>query len=99
MMQVNNLYQGDCLEGFAGIEACTADLVFADPPFNIGYDYDIYDDRKGADEYLAWCGKWASEIHRVLKPNGTFWLAIGDDFAAELKVACQELGFRCRSWV
>src|SRR5205085_2488450 len=37
--------------------------------------------------------------HRVLKPSGTFWLAIGDDFAAELKVAFGELGFRCRSWV
>jgi site-specific DNA-methyltransferase (adenine-specific) len=35
----------------------------------------------------------------VLKPNGTFWLAIGDDYAAELKVLSQDLGFHCRSWV
>jgi site-specific DNA-methyltransferase (adenine-specific) len=75
------------------------DLVFADPPFNIGYDYDIYDDQQEAEDYLSWCIKWGREIHRVLKPNGTFWLAIGDDFAAELKLAFQEMGFRCRSWV
>jgi len=37
---------------------------------------------------------------RALKPNGTFWLAIGDDFAAELKLIFQrELGLTCRSWV
>jgi DNA modification methylase len=98
-MEANSLFQGDCLEGFSRIEPGCVDLVFADPPFNIGYDYDIYDDRKDADHYLAWCRKWGQEIHRVLKPSGTFWLAIGDDFAAELKVAFGDLGFRCRSWV
>ena len=98
-MQVNLLVQGDCLAGFSQVEGQCVDLVFADPPFNIGYDYDIYNDRKAAEDYLEWCGKWGREIHRVLKPSGTFWLAIGDDFAAELKLAFQKIGFRCRSWV
>jgi site-specific DNA-methyltransferase (adenine-specific) len=35
----------------------------------------------------------------VLKGSGAFWLAIGDEYAAELKVASQKLGFHCRSWV
>ncbi|MSU79239.1 MAG: site-specific DNA-methyltransferase [Gemmataceae bacterium] len=84
----------------AKLEAGSVDLVFADPPFNIGYKYDVYEDRKSADDYLAWSQSWAEQVHRVLKPTGTFWLAIGDDFAAELKVAFQrELGFHCRSWV
>ena len=40
------------------------------------------------------------EVVRVLKPNGTFWLAIGDEYAAELKVLLQrELRLTCRSWV
>jgi len=98
-MPEKELFQGDCLEGFAHVQEQSVDLVFADPPFNIGYDYDVYDDQKEADDYLEWCGKWGREIHRVLKPDGTFWLAIGDDFAAELKVAFQKIGFRCRSWV
>ena len=41
-----------------------------------------------------------SAIRRVLRPDGTFLLAIGDEYAAELKViATRELGFTCRSWV
>src|SRR5262249_11017226 len=88
-----------CLDGFSQLEAQCVDLVFADPPFNIGYEYDVYNDRKDGEYYLGWCQKWGSEIHRVLKPNGTFWLAIGDDFAAELKLAFRAMGFRCRSWV
>jgi site-specific DNA-methyltransferase (adenine-specific) len=39
-------------------------------------------------------------VARVLKATGTFWLAIGDEYAAELKLIFQnELGFTCRSWV
>jgi site-specific DNA-methyltransferase (adenine-specific) len=83
-----------------GIEDGSVDLVFADPPFNIGYKYDVYRDRKKAEDYLAWSRQWGEQVVRVLKANGTFWLAIGDDFAAELKLLFQkDLGFACRSWV
>ena len=81
------------------LPAGTVDLVFADPPFNIGYDYDVYDDRQKRDEYLDWCRSWIAAVHRALKPSGTFWLAIGDEYAAELKLLSQEIGFHCRSWV
>lgn len=92
--------QADCLTQMRGLPAGCIDLAFADPPFNIGYEYDVYDDRREAEHYLAWCREWMVEIHRLLKPDGTFWLAIGDEYAAELKVMLtRELGFTCRSWV
>src|SRR5262249_1126302 len=96
----NRLYQGDCVEGLKRLEAGSVDLVFADPPFNIGYEYDIYEDRCEAEQYLSWSQLWGLAVQRVLKPTGTFWLAIGDEYAAELKLLFQEeLGFACRSWV
>jgi len=97
---MNELISGDCIEGLSQLPEGCVDLAFADPPFNIGYKYDVYDDRREADEYLDWSQKWISQVIRVLKPDGTFWLAIGDEFAAELKVmATRELGLTCRSWV
>jgi site-specific DNA-methyltransferase (adenine-specific) len=95
----NTIQQLDCLAGMTRLEAGSVDLVFADPPFNIGYDYDAYDDRRAEDEYLDWSRRWGEQVHRVLKPDGTFWLAIGDEYAAELKVLYRQLGFTCRSWV
>ena len=92
--------QGDCLSGMAELAEGSIDLAFADPPFNIGYEYDTYDDRRDCDDYLSWCHQWLAEVVRVLRPDGTFWLAIGDEYAAELKVLMQrELGLTCRSWV
>jgi site-specific DNA-methyltransferase (adenine-specific) len=99
--KLNRIIQGDCIEVMEKqIEPGSIDLVFADPPFNIGYQYDQYDDRQPDERYLRWSARWMSLVHRVLKPTGTFWLAIGDEYAAELKViATRELGFFCRSWV
>ena len=100
MNERNSLVHGDCIQGLSKLPAGAVDLVFADPPFNIGYDYDLYEDKKTADDYLTWSRQWIAAVHRALKPTGAFWLAIGDDFAAELKVLAQrELGFCCRSWV
>jgi site-specific DNA-methyltransferase (adenine-specific) len=99
-MQTNCLIQGDCIEGLGRLAAGSVDLAFADPPFNIGYDYDVYDDRADAEHYLEWTRAWGKAVERVLKPTGTFWLAIGDEYAAELKLIFQQdLGFTCRSWV
>jgi site-specific DNA-methyltransferase (adenine-specific) len=99
-LEIGKIHQGDCIELMRQIEAGTIDLVFADPPFNIGYQYDEYHDEQDADEYVAWSRAWIAEVHRVLKPGGTFWLSIGDEFAAELKVAAEhQVGFATRSWV
>jgi site-specific DNA-methyltransferase (adenine-specific) len=99
-IQTGNILRGDCIELMRQMPAGAIDLVFADPPFNIGYEYDAYHDRQDPDEYVAWCRSWFAEVHRALKLHGTFWLAIGDEYAAELKVAAEhQVGFTTRSWV
>jgi site-specific DNA-methyltransferase (adenine-specific) len=99
-VEFNRLYRDDCLAGLDRIEPDSVDLAFADPPFNIGYAYDVYNDRRDAEQYLAWTRRWGAAVMRVLKPSGTFWLAIGDEYAAEAKLIFQkELGLTCRNWV
>src|SRR5258708_1504703 len=99
-LEANRLYQEDCIAGLERLEAGSVDLAFADPPFNIGYQYDVYIDSRDGEQYLNWTRRWGVQVRRVLKSTGTFWLAIGDEYAAELKLLFQkELGFSCRSWV
>ncbi len=97
---INSVIEGDCLEGMKQLADGFVDLVFADPPFNIGYHYDVYQDNLEDNEYLGWSRQWMEEVIRVLKDDGSFWLAIGDEYAAEMKVLMQRtLGMTCRSWV
>ncbi len=99
-LPANHIYQGDCIQKLTEIRPGSVDLVFADPPFNIGYEYDVYDDHRSRDEYLKWTRTWISAVHKALSQTGTFWLAIGDEYAAQLKVIAEDdIGFHCRSWV
>jgi site-specific DNA-methyltransferase (adenine-specific) len=93
------IHERDCIAGLAELPPGCVDLIFADPPFNIGYEYDVYEDDKEYREYLEWSRQWIGQVYRVLKPQGTFWLAIGDEYAAELKLLAREIGFYPRSWV
>jgi len=100
MLQINQIIEGDCITLLNDGPAEFVDLVFADPPFNIGYLYHNYDDQKTTDEYLEFSEKWMRAVHRALKPTGSFYLAIGDEYAADLCViARRKIGFNMRNWI
>lgn len=99
-LAANAVYQGDCVARLAELDEGSVALAFADPPFNIGYEYDVYHDSHADDDYLNWTRAWMQGVSRALRPDGTFWIAIGDEYAAEFKyIAHRELGLTCRSWV
>jgi site-specific DNA-methyltransferase (adenine-specific) len=52
----------------------SAQIILADPPYNIGKDFGNDSDRQPMDTYLAWCDKWITECLRILKPNGTMFI-------------------------
>jgi site-specific DNA-methyltransferase (adenine-specific) len=96
---MDQILTGDCLRHLAALPAACVDLAFADPPFNIGYEYDVYNDRQSRDDYLAWTERWLRGVRRVLKPTGSFYVAIGDEYAAEVKVRLDALGLSLRNWI
>jgi site-specific DNA-methyltransferase (adenine-specific) len=69
---------GDCIEGLKQLEAASVDVVVTSPPYNMGIAYGEYDDNKSHQDYLDWCAEWAMEIARVLKPDGSFFLNLGN---------------------
>lgn len=93
------IFQGNCVDWMRTIPEESVDLEFYDPPFNIGYTYDEYKDKKSQDDYEEMIRSWAEELYRILKPTGTAWLAIGDEQASELDIIMKRAGFFRRSWV
>jgi DNA modification methylase len=95
----NQVVSGDCVARLSELPAGCVDLAFADPPFNIGYEYDRYDDRRARADYLNWTEAWLAAVKRVLKPTGSIYVAIGDEYAAEIKVRLDGLGLTMRNWI
>jgi site-specific DNA-methyltransferase (adenine-specific) len=53
----------------------SVDLIFADPPYNIGKAFNGRKDKWPTDEaYLEWCYQWLDLCIEKLKPNGSFYL-------------------------
>ena len=96
---LNRIICGDCIEVLGKVDGPFADLIFADPPFNIGYKYDKYYDKVKKKNYIAWTKEWMSVCKKVLKPQGSFYVAIGDDYAANVKIIADELGLIMRNWI
>jgi DNA modification methylase len=98
-MKLNTVHLGDCIEILNRIKPGSVDLAFADPPFNIGYDYDVYEDRRTGQDYLGWTERWLAAVKRVLAPSGSLFVAIGDEYVAEHKVRLDALGLAMRNWI
>lgn len=98
-MRTESVVTGDCVRKLRELPGGSAQLVFADPPFNIGFEYDTYRDSKPPAEYLSWCDQWLAECYRVLAPSGSMWVAIGDEYAAEIKTRLDGLGLHWRNWL
>jgi site-specific DNA-methyltransferase (adenine-specific) len=69
-MQLNKIYNMDCLDGMRLLEDESVDIIIADPPyFEVKGDFDFY--FKSFDDYLKFVELWAFECSRVLKKTGT----------------------------
>lgn len=69
--------KADCVRAMAELPSKSVDVVVTSPPYNRGKKYDTYIDRMSDEEYLLWSILWTKEVHRVLKPRGSFFLNIG----------------------
>lgn len=92
---------GDCLAELEKVDGESVNLVFADPPYNIGIDYGEGPtaDRLPDRDYLFWVEDWLRECERVLAGDGSLWVLIGDEYAAEYAIILNRLGLHRRAWV
>ena len=72
----HQIYWGDALEVLSSeIPDASIDLIFADPPYNIGKNFNGRKDEWESDTaYLEWCYRWLALCVQKLKPNGSLYV-------------------------
>jgi site-specific DNA-methyltransferase (adenine-specific) len=69
-----DVIHGDTLVILPTLPDNSAQIIIADPPYNIGKDFGNDSDKQPMEEYLKWSEKWIAECLRILKPNGTMFI-------------------------
>jgi len=69
-LQIDNIYNMDCVKGLKQVEDNSVDLIVTSPPYNVGIEYDSWDDNMQWEDYLKWVREWLSECYRILKDDG-----------------------------
>jgi len=69
------IFQGNCLDVLREIPDASIDLVFADPPYNIGKQFGDFKDTWPSDlAYAEWCYSWLEACIKKLKPTGSLYV-------------------------
>lgn len=88
------LFWGDATRWLADLPAASADLVFADPPYNVNKaDWDTF---ASGEEYVRWACEWLELAARVLKPTGSLYVCGYSEVLADLKPPAARLFAGCR---
>ena len=85
---MDKIHNIDCLEFMKGIKDNSYDVVITSPPYNIGRNYNLYNDNRS--DYIEWQKQVFNEVCRVLKSNGHLFLNIAstkNDPFAPYKIA------------
>lgn len=78
----HKIIYGDALEALrTQVADNSVDLIFADPPYNIGKNFNGHLDKWAKDEdYLNWCYEWLDLCIKKLKPTGSFYVMTSTQF-------------------
>ena len=88
------IWIGDAIVWLRSMPSESVDLVFADPPYNIGKaEWDTFESQQ---QYVEWSLGWIEQAARVLKPTGTLYICGFSEILADLKLPALRFFRGCR---
>src|SRR5512141_2862494 len=87
-LPLDQILEGDCREVLARLPEKSVDLIFADPPYNLQLQQelfrpnhskvdavnDVWDQFDSFAAYDDFCREWLTACRRVLKDSGALWV-------------------------
>ena len=106
-LPLNQILHGDCIQLLNSLPENSVDLIFADPPYNLQLQNDLYrpnmtkvnavnddwDKFGGFADYDAFTKQWLSASQRVMKATGTIWVIGSYHNIYRVGTVLQDLGF------
>ena len=104
---IDRVIEGDCIETMRALPKGCADLVFADPPYNLQLERelrrpdnskvdavdDLWDQFPSFADYDRFTREWLTEARHMLKDNGALWVIGSYHNIFRVGTILQDLGF------
>lgn len=75
MIEINTIYQGDCINEMQKLADESVDLIIADPPYNLNKDFGNSSDKwNDVNEWVKWSKLWLDVAIEKLKPTGSIFV-------------------------
>ena len=84
MIKIDTIYNEDCLTGLRRMDADSVDCCITSPPYFAMRDYGYirqYGLELSPEAYIDRLCDVFREVLRVMKPEATCWVVIGDTYA------------------
>ena len=95
-MLTDRVQQADCVEALRSLPDACAQLVIADPPYNLGPEFGIEKEWRRSPEWLPWCKTWLTECSRVLDDMGQIFVYGIHHYIGYVQCLLYELGLHYR---
>lgn len=87
----HSIIYADALVALKNLPDNSVDLIFADPPYNIGKNFNGHVEKwKTEESYLKWCYEWIDLCIKKLKPNGSFYIMTATQFMPYFDIFIRE---------
>lgn len=87
----STVIHADVFEGLNNVQDESVDLIFVDPPYNIGKNFNGLKDRwSSSEEYLSWCYKWIDLCIAKLKKSGSFYIMTSTQYMPYFDIYIRE---------
>lgn len=104
MLDINKIYNQDCLEGMKNINNNSIDAIITDPPYDISRDNNFTTMGRAGIDFGEWDKgfnqfSWLPEAYRVLKDGGTLFIFNDWKNVGEIAKYCESIGFEIKDMV
>ena len=89
---LNKIICGNSIEIMRGIGEII-DITITSPPYNIGLNYDTYEDNISSDEYYEFSHDWLDSVYAITKETGRLYCVLDDRLIYLLKPIIEEIGW------
>jgi len=93
ILPTNVVLEGDCRDVMTTFPSCSIGLILTSPPYNVGLNYEGYDDNLSDDDFREFNRQWLQEAYRVMMDTGRMYAVVADKMMWWFKEMAENIGW------